>query len=166
MDGALSWVVAINNYEVNPAPIHLYRFYFPGNKIFEIDEFNPGAGKRKDWRYWLWNATGVYNSGLYPPNVHKLLRENTDALGSGKATPMIPTLHPLILINKFEAANGDVVYTVLNTDRNSFTGDILEVSGNFEYRELLFGRNVSVKDGKLSATVRPAEVIVIRAYKK
>ena len=164
-DGALSWLTATNDYTVNPAPIQLYRFYFPACKIFEVDEFKPGAAKRKDWRYWLWNGEGAYNSGWYPREILKLLHENNDALGFGKATPLIPTLAPYILINRFEAENGKTVWTVLNTDRKTFHGAIMTAEPGRKYEEILFRRGVETKDGKVITTIHPSEVLVLRSVK-
>ena len=161
-DGALNWLVASNNYAVNPAPINLFRFYFPGCKVFEIDEFRPGAAKRQDWRYWLWNAVGVYNSGLYPVKPHKILRENTDAMGSGKATPLIPSCAPYILINRFESKE-KTIWTVLNSDRHTYCGAIMPASDGRHYEELLENRKLTLRDGKLFTTIRPGEVLVIRS---
>ena len=164
-DGALSWLTATNDYTVNPAPIQLYRFYFPACKIFEVDETNPGAKKRKDWRYWLWNGVGAYNSGWYPREILTLLHENNDALGFGKATPLIPTLDPYILINRFEAENGKTVWTVLNTARQTFHGAIMAAKPGADYEEILSRRGVEVRDGKVVTTIHPGEVLVLRSMK-
>jgi hypothetical protein len=83
-------------------------------------------------------------------------------MGYGKATPLIPTLNPYILVNRFEAANGKTIWTVLNTARQTFRGAILPAETERKYEEILFHRGVETKDGQLYTTIHPSEVLVIR----
>ena len=162
VDGALSWQVTTNDFIANPAPVNLYRFYFPSCKIFEIDEAKKGAGSREEWRYWLWNGVGVYNSGQYPAKVWQLLHDNNDAFAFGKAYALVESLNKYILINRFDADNGKKIYTLLNVSPNTFYGGAMAAVNGKEYQELLYDIPLSVKDGKIFLTLRPGKVAVIR----
>ena len=162
VDGALSWQVTTNDYIANPAPVNLFRFYFPSCKIFEIDEAKKGAASREEWRYWLWNGVGVYNSGQYPAKVWQLLHDNNDAFAFGKAHALVESLNEYILINRFDADNGKKIYTLLNVSPNTFYGEAMAAVNGKEYQELLDDIPLSVKDGKIFLTLRPGKVAVIR----
>lgn len=162
VDGALSWQVTTNDFIANPAPVNLFRFYFPSCKIFEIDEAKKGAASREEWRYWLWNGVGVYNSGQYPAKVWQLLHDNNDAFAFGKAHALVESLDKYIMINRFDAENGKKIYTLLNVSPNTFYGGAMAAESDKEYQELLDNIPLVVKDGKIFLTLRPGKVAVIR----
>ena len=81
--------------------------------------------KLPQWRFF--NGTGSFNrEWCYREHEYRILKDNSDAFGSLNPTPLIPTLMPMVYVNKFPADN-KTVYTVYNSKKVDISGDILAV---------------------------------------
>ena len=167
-DGALSWHTAINDYKNNPAPIYLMRFFFPEVKYFEIDEYKPGAAKRRDWRYWLWNGLGVYNSGGYPAKITDMLKRNADTFAYGRGEPMVKTLHPYIVANTFTAQDGKKrAWLLLCVAPNTLNGvQAIKLAPGSTCQAELSDNPISLNDDIVTMTLHPGEIAVVIETKK
>ena len=106
---------------LRPAPINLFRFFFPQCKAFEIDR--PARREARAWM--LWNAVGAFQA-LYNEAQHALLKENTDAFEGQNAEPLVPTLIPRVYANRFEA-NGKRIFCLHNATGHTVEGPVLAV---------------------------------------
>ena len=154
-DGALSYDVCRNTFPLHPLAVNLFRFYFPECKLFELDESNKNT--RKD--IWLFNGVGVYNSSLYPPAYHDVLKKYTDAF-SGSGEPLVDTLIDYVYANRFTSDDGKlVVHTVYNMTGHTVDEPLLEVTAEsgWTFADGFTGKEivpVNLADGRRAVRAR------------
>ncbi len=108
--------------------LNVNRFYFPRFKVFDYQGLfagPAGGGLHPAWR--LFNGTGAFNrEWTYTQQELQILQENSDAFGTLSPVPMIPTLMPLVYVNRFPADN-KTVYTIYNARKDSINGEIFAI---------------------------------------
>jgi len=127
LEGAIVYDVRRES-PVRPAPINLFRFYFPECKSFEIDR----PHRRNASAMMLWNAVGAF-SARYPDDVHALLKEHTGVFERTDNEPLVPTLVPRVYANRFGAAD-EVIYTVYNATGHTVDAPVLPVEDGGKWR--------------------------------
>ena len=87
------------------------------------------------------------------------MKENGDAISTLTPQPLVPTTHPKLLVNRFDATD-KIVYTFYNVDEKPLTGFILEqppFAGH--YVELVEDVEIEASpSGKLSLSIPPETV--------
>ncbi len=96
LEGCIVYEVASHVIPVRPLPCNLFRFYFPECKVFDLDHKRRAHGT--EWKFW--NASGSFGPP-YPDNMHRLLKENTDAFDRGKREALVRTLVERVYANRF-----------------------------------------------------------------
>ncbi len=167
-DGALCYDIRQNTSQLRPIGVNLFRFYFPECKLFELDETNKNSLKD----VWLFNAMGVYNSSLYPPAYHDVLKKYTPAF-NGKIEPLVDTLAEYVYANRFEAPDGSVVvHTLFNRTGHTVDAPVLEVNpAGTRFFDAFTGREltpVKLKNGKYGIRVKIGrdKVFVLAEHRK
>ncbi len=147
LDGALCYDICNRTNELRPLPVNLFRFYFRECKLFELNYF--GMPHDDAQNYWMFNAAGVYNSGLYSEQYRLILNKYAAAF-NGKAEPLIDTLVPYVYANRFEAPDGTAVYTVINQTGSSVSGPLFRagITPGFRFIDLLSGKELKLSDRK------------------
>ena len=135
---------------VRPAPVNLFRFYFPECKAFEIDR----PHRRNAHAMMLWNAVGAFQA-LYADGVHTMLKEHTDLFERTDNEPLVPTLVPRVYANQF--GGGDkVIYTIYNATGHTVDAPVLAVDAGGRYTNPLTGQTLTPvdADGGLALRLR------------
>lgn len=147
IEGCITYDLTVLSSVLRPVECNTQRFYFPECKAFELD--HRGADRNHHKRFW--NAVGSFGS-YYPEPMYRILREHHDALGSRRATPLVPTLAQYVYANRFQAPEshdgspGKTIWTLYNATGHTFAGEAIEVSLGPEERlvELLHGRPLEI----------------------
>lgn len=118
-----------------PSYIDIYRFAFPEVKVFSIasgqfDEYLPGLKRA------FFNGTGIWYAELnrrmseegagFIAKSTAVMRENRDALNGNKLQPLLPTMHPMILVNLF-SGDDKQLYTFYNRGQVTYRGTALRI---------------------------------------
>ena len=163
LEGAITYDTQNRMNRTRPAPINLFRFYFPECKLFELDETAETGKKGPMWNYWLWNAVGVYNSGVYPEAIRRILNENNDAFAFGQAEPLLPGFPPQVYANGFSSPHKRL-WTLLNVNPVSAITTLSDSRVDRHYVELISGTELSPVKGKIELPVRPKRTAVIAEF--
>ncbi len=141
---------------VRPAPINVSREFFPECKQFEIDT---SEDSQKRWKYWFWNANGTYNS-CYTEPIRQLLVKNRDAFAFGKVTVLEDGFPTGILVNRFEGDQGRYIRNILNVQTTTRLVSV-PVRPGWRYVELLSGKTLAPRDGKVICPLRPQGILCV-----
>ena len=167
LDGALCYDICHRTNAIRPLAVNLFRFYFKECKLFELNE-----KPEKDTRnYWLFNALGVYNSGLYSDQYRLLLNRYSDAF-NGEIEPLIDTLLPHVYANRFRAPDGTTIYTIMNMTGHTQDRPLLAVKpeDGFQFVELLSGKKLTPAPENgvtaIQAPIRNRQLLVIGKIRK
>jgi len=121
--------------------INIFRFIIPDFKIFVILECdNPLSNLHvEEAKKVFFNGLGSWISGPVSNNKwfpekykcfikksYKILKKYKDAFTSENPLPLVDTLHPLVLANKFPGINR-TVWTLFNKGTEDISGEILKV---------------------------------------
>jgi len=156
LEGAIVYDVRRNK-PIRPAPINLFRFYFPECKSFEIDR----PHRRNAHAMMLWNAVGAF-SVLYPDEVHALLKEHTDVFERTDNEPLVPTLVPRVYANRFDSGE-EAIYTVYNATGHTVDAPVLPVAEGAtpRYTNLLTKEPLQPIEGSIRLKMTREETVVI-----
>jgi hypothetical protein len=148
-----------------PAPINLFRFYFPACRPLEINR--PPRPEAKDWM--LWNMVAAFGGSIaYTEQEHAILTEHNDALVLGQAEPLVPTLLPRVYANRFTAP-GKTIWAIMNGTGHTVDAPILQVetAPDARYLDLLGQRELTPEaDGTIRCRLRRDETILIARLAK
>ena len=94
------------------------------------------------------------------------LKENGDAISTLTPQPLVPTSHPELLVNRFDAKD-KIVYTFYNVHDKPLTGFILEQPPfDGHYVELVDDVEIGAENsGKPELTIRPETVKAVVLFK-
>ena len=161
LDGAIVYDLRRIN-ALRPAPINLFRFYFPSCRTLEIDRPpTPDAQA-----FMLWNATATFSPlTAYTDEVLAMLRRHAALFDSPDMTPLVPTLRRYVYANRFRHGE-DTAWTILNGAGHTMQGPMLAIEPRpgFEVVDLLSGKELTVVDGAVHLFLRRSECRVI-AYR-
>lgn len=157
LEGAITYETSSHVHRVRPAPLNLFRFYWPACKLYDLET----SFRRQGTAWKLWNATGVFGGRGYPPAVHAVLEAHTEAF-EGTLEPLVPTLVPQVYANRFTGQES-VVYTIHNATGYTIAEDVIQLSPPPGQRvvDLVTGEPAPIVDGKLRARLARDETIVI-----
>jgi len=180
VDGAFCYALNFSDEALSPAKINLYRFAFPRLKLFDMVSagINPTAMTAAEMKLSFFNGNGLWIKGdldsWYSPEVrafitkaHRALREHSEAFTSDDLEPLVPTLAPGILANRFSSAK-ETVYTFYNRGFRTIRGRILEIPPDLAGRkfvDLFTGKPLTTtqRDGGtfLEIEVAPRDVAAV-----
>jgi hypothetical protein len=149
LEGAIVYDVRRES-PVRPAPINLFRFYFPECKSFEIDR----PARRNARNMMLWNAVGAF-SALYPDQVHAVLKQHTEVFERRDNEPLVPTLVPRVYANRFGAGD-KVIFTLHNATGHTVDAPVLavEVDPQHRFLDLVTGQQLTPTRANGKAVIR------------
>ena len=149
VDGAFCYALNFADEETSPGKINLYRFLFPHLKLFDMVSagINPTSMTAADMKLSFLNGNGLWLKGdldsWYSPEVkafivraHRALREHSEAFTAGNVEPLVPTLAPGILANRFSSER-ETVYTFYNRGFRTFRGNVLAIAPELDGREFV-----------------------------
>ena len=140
-----------------------FRFCFPSFKLAEW-----GMSKHHVNRYFFNGMGWDFGAGdrALSRVLANTLKENGDAISTLTPQPLVPTTHPKLLVNRFDATD-KIVYTFYNVDEKPLTGFILEqppFAGH--YVELVEDVEIEASpSGKLSLSIPPETVKAVALLK-
>jgi len=148
-----------------PAPINLFRFYFPACRPLEINR--PARPEAKDWM--LWNMVTAFGAGIaYTEREHAILTKHNDALALGQAEALVPTLFPRVYANRFTAP-GKTIWAIMNGTDHTVDAPLLKVEPAPGVRFVdLFGERELTPDanGALRFRLRRNQTVVVARLAK
>ncbi len=123
LDGSIVYEVAYHTFALRPLTVNLLRFYFPECKPYDLDYKHVPASQEIK----LFNGMGAFGY-RYSLRYLRLLRENSDCFGRGRAEALIAGPAERVYVNRFEAPGGrKVIYTVFNARATGYRGPVLEL---------------------------------------
>ena len=136
LDGSFSYSLSARD-----ATVNLTRFAIPDFKVFHIIRCDQPLGDDlAAVRRVFFNGEGIWLEGplsiakWFPPKVrkliaktHRLLRAHRDGFTSSDVTPLVPTRHASLLVNRF-AAKSKVIWTLYNTSSKPLSGELLVIA--------------------------------------
>ncbi len=177
-DGAFCYAINRADERRSPGAINLFRFVFPDFKLFDMvsEGIDARAMTTADIKKSFFHGNGVWLKGharsWYPSEVrefirraHAVLRAHSGAFQSQDAEPLVATLNPAVLANRFSTAS-ETVYTLYNESYRTVRGPVLGVPvglGRRSWTELLSGRTLEACAGgaALCLEIGPHEVAAV-----
>ncbi|HWL54016.1 MAG TPA: hypothetical protein VNQ90_16360 [Chthoniobacteraceae bacterium] len=147
---------------LRPVPVNLLRFFFPHFKYFDL--LHPNRPNDKFPSIPFWNAVGVRGK-QYPPELHRVLRENSDALSSDRVEPLVPTLIEEVYANRFTGEDKRVIlfYNARKTEIDG-PGFKVEAENGYRYFNLLDRQEIAPVEGALHLRIAPGGVAAIARF--
>ncbi len=145
LEGAITYETSHHVHPIRPAPLNLFRFYWPACKVYDLEV----TARRQNSAWKLWNATAVFGGRGYPPAVHAMLEAHTDVF-EGRREPLVETLVPRVYANRF-SGDGKVIYTIHNATGYTIAQDVIALQPGPEQEvvDLLTGQPAEVANGRL-----------------
>ena len=177
-DGAFCYAINRADERRSPGAINLYRFVFPDFKLFDMvsEGIDARAMTTADMKKSFFHGNGLWLKGharsWYAPDVrefirraHAVLRAHSGAFQSQDADPLVATLNPAVLANRF-SGESETVYTLYNESYRTVRGPVLGVPDGLRGRswvELFSGRSLQVCAGgaALCLEMGPREVAAV-----
>jgi len=157
LEGAITYETSSHVQPIRPAPLNLFRFYWPACKLYDLES----SFRRQGTAWKLWNAAGVFGGRGYPQDVHAMLEANTEVF-EGKREPLVETLVRQVYANRF-SGGGKVIYTIHNATGYTLAQDVIALPTGPQQTaiDLVTGEPATVVDGKLRVRLARDETIVI-----
>ena len=157
LEGAIDYETSSHVKPIRPAPLNLFRFYWPACKLYDLET----SARREGTAWKLWNATGVFGGRGYPNDVHAMLEANTMVF-EGTREPLVETLVPQVYANRF-SGDGKVVYTIFNGTGYTVDQPVLALSPSADHQviEMVGGQQLALHDGALRVRLGRDETAVI-----
>ncbi|MCZ7597289.1 MAG: hypothetical protein M5U09_05360, partial [Gammaproteobacteria bacterium] len=157
LEGAITYETSSHVHRVRPAPLNLFRFYWPACKLYDLET----SFRRQGTAWKLWNATGVFGGRGYPPAVHAVLEAHTEAFeahagaagADARATGVCQPLH--------RPGVGGLHDSQRHRLHHRGGRDPVESATRQRVVDLVTGEPAPIVDGKLRARLARDETIVI-----
>jgi hypothetical protein len=181
-DGAFCYAINRADERRSPGAINLYRFAFPGFKLFDMvsEGIDARAFTVADMKKSFFHANGLWLKGhaesWYPAEArefvrktHAVLRAHSGTFQSRNAEPLVETLNTAVLANRF-SSSGETIYTLYNESYRTVRGVLLRLPEELRGRplvDLLAAKPIASCDGgaSLCMQIGPREVVAVGAQK-
>ena len=160
LDGACSYDTGTCLVPIRPAPINLFRFYFPHCRLYQINSI----GQKQFFDFCLFNADGTLDNFGYPKQYTDIIKDNEDAF-NGEIEPLVETQTEHLYANEFKSRETDkIVWTLLNysgQELKKASALKVDASGKYRYKELISNQELTPVDGILHVSMKDRQVICI-----
>ncbi len=154
---------------LRPVPLNVYRFAFPELTIFENVTTSHSLPDRSYLQIMLWNGVSLFQR-YWPEPIHRMLRENSDALHSMDVEPLTPTLRESVYANTFRAKD-KIITTLMSLLDEPVTGPVLPVlpgdeGDDWHYVDLLTHQPLTPEGNALALPLERKQTAVVGAFRR